>query len=117
MNYRMYRNVLLAVFLVVQLTVILGIVATYLAALSLGIDVSLLYFFLFVPIISFLSSLPISANGIRIAEGGFVLFVLTRDFRFACPRWHLYTPESRRAHEILFGVQSSSSRGRHLSPR
>ena len=42
---------------------------------------------------------------------------LDRDFRFACPRWHLYTPESRRAHEILFGVQSSSSRGRHLSPR
>ena len=40
-----------------------------------------------------------------------------RDFRFACPRWHLYTPESRRAHEILFGAQSSSSRGRHLSPR
>ena len=37
-----------------------------------------------------------------------------RDFRFACPRWHLYTPESRRAHEILFGAQSSSSRGRHL---
>ena len=36
---------------------------------------------------------------------------LDRDFRFACPRWHLYTPESRRAHEILFGVQSSSSRG------
>ena len=42
---------------------------------------------------------------------------LGRDFRFACPRWHLYTPKSRRAHEILFGVQSSSSRGRHLSPR
>ena len=25
---------------------------------------------------------------------------LIRDFRFACPRWHLYTPEGRRAHEI-----------------
>ena len=41
----------------------------------------------------------------------------SRDFRFACPRWHVYTPESRGAHEILFGAQSSSSRGRHLSPR
>ena len=39
------------------------------------------------------------------------------DFRFACPRWHLYTPESHRAHEILFVAQSSSSRGGHLSPR
>ena len=43
--------------------------------------------------------------------------LLNRDFRFAGPRWHLYTPESRRAHEILFGAQSCSSRGRHLSPR
>ena len=30
-----------------------------------------------------------------------------RDFRFACPRWHLYTPESRRAHEILGSSQRS----------
>ena len=42
---------------------------------------------------------------------------LGRDFRFACPRWPLYTPEGRRAHEILFVAQSASSRGRHLSPR
>ena len=42
---------------------------------------------------------------------------IIRDFRLAGPRWHLYTPESRRAHEILFGAQSCSSRGRHLSPR
>ena len=42
---------------------------------------------------------------------------VSRDFRLAGPRWHLYTPESRRAHEILFGAQSCSSRGRHLSPR
>ena len=40
-----------------------------------------------------------------------------RDFRFACPRWHLYTPDRSRAHEILFGAQSCSSKGRHLSPR
>ena len=40
-----------------------------------------------------------------------------RDFRFACPGWLRYTSESRRAHEILFVAPSSSSRGRHLSPR
>ncbi len=39
-----------------------------------------------------------------------------RDFRFACLGWSLYTPESRRALETLFVAQSSSSRGRHLSP-
>ena len=43
--------------------------------------------------------------------------LLNRDFRFACPGWPLYTPEGRRAHETLFIAQSSSSRGRHLSPR
>ena len=53
------------------------------------------------------TTLPVLCNGTP----------LNRDFRFACPRWHLYTPESRRAREILFGAQSSSFRGRHLSPR
>ena len=43
--------------------------------------------------------------------------IVNRDFRFACPGWPLYTPEGRRAHETLFIAQSSSSRGRHLSPR
>ena len=42
---------------------------------------------------------------------------VNRDFRFACPGWLRYTSESRRAHEILFVAPSSSSRGRHLSPR
>ena len=41
----------------------------------------------------------------------------SRDFRFACPGWSLYTPESRRAHEILFVAQSAGSRGCHRSPR
>ena len=43
--------------------------------------------------------------------------VLNWDFRFACPGWHLYTPEGRRAHETFFVAQSSNSGGRHLSPR
>ncbi len=40
-----------------------------------------------------------------------------RDFHFACPGWYLYTLESRRSHETFFVAQSSSSGGRHLSPR
>ena len=36
-----------------------------------------------------------------------------RDFHFACPGWHRYTPDRRRAHEILFVAQSSSSRDCH----
>ena len=42
---------------------------------------------------------------------------LIRDFRFACPGWTLYTPERRRAHEIVFVAPSSRSECRHPSPR
>ena len=38
---------------------------------------------------------------------------LIRDFHFACPGWHRYTLDCRRAHEILFVAQSSSSRDCH----
>ena len=41
---------------------------------------------------------------------------LSRDFRFACPRWHVYTPESRRAHEILFGAQIVQLQRRSAQP-
>ena len=42
---------------------------------------------------------------------------ISRDFRFACPGWPLIHPKGRRAHETLVVAHSSSSRGRHLSPR
>ena len=56
-------------------------------------------------------------RGTKFLNAAFPAAALNRDFRFACPGWHLYTPESHRAHEILFVAQSSSSRGGHLSPR
>ena len=65
-SYRLHRRAVGAVFI--------GILTTYLTGMSLGMHVPLIYFVMFVPLISFLSSLPISANGIGIAEGGFVFF-------------------------------------------
>ena len=62
------------VFMMIQVSIIIGILATYFTAQAFSIDVSIIYFFLFVPIISFLSLLPISANGIGVAEGSFVFF-------------------------------------------
>jgi len=73
-GYRRYRHALVGVFLIIQVTVAIGILTTYLTALSLGVDVPFIYFVLFVPLISFIGSLPISANGIGVAEGGFVFF-------------------------------------------
>jgi hypothetical protein len=48
-----------------------------LVARSLGLNVSLTYFFLFVPLLAVIVSLPISLNGIGVREGaGIVLFGL-----------------------------------------
>lgn len=45
----------------------------YLVALALGIRISLFYFLVFIPIISFLLALPISFSGLGVREGGYVL--------------------------------------------
>jgi uncharacterized protein (TIRG00374 family) len=52
---------------------ILLMVFNYLIALALGIRVSLWYFLVFIPIISFLLTLPISFSGLGVREGGYVL--------------------------------------------
>lgn len=51
---------------------VLLIVMNYLIALSLGVRISLWYFILFVPIISFLLALPVSLSGLGVREGGYV---------------------------------------------
>ena len=35
-----------------------------------------------------------------------VHIALDQDFRFACPGWPPYTPESRRVHKIVFVVET-----------
>ena len=48
------------------------IAVNYLIALSLGMEIPLWYFLLFVPLISFLLVLPISLSGLGVREGGYV---------------------------------------------
>jgi uncharacterized protein (TIRG00374 family) len=56
---------------------ILRVYVHYLVARSLGIELSPLYFFLFVPVLAALSALPVSINGLGVREGaGVVLFGL-----------------------------------------
>ena len=38
------------------------------------------------------------------------IWAFGRDFRFACPGWHRYTPDRRLTHQILFVAQSSGSK-------
>jgi uncharacterized protein (TIRG00374 family) len=52
---------------------VLLMVFNYLIALGLGIRISPWYFLVFVPIISFLLTLPVSLSGLGVREGGYVL--------------------------------------------
>jgi len=51
---------------------VLLIAVNYLIALSLGVNIPIWYFFLFIPLISFLLVLPISLSGLGVREGGYV---------------------------------------------
>lgn len=52
---------------------LLLMVLNYLVALGLGISISPWYFFIFVPIIAFLLTLPVSFSGLGVREGGYIL--------------------------------------------
>lgn len=52
----------------------LSIIIGYIISLSLNLHIPLLYFFLFIPIISVITMLPVSLNGIGIREGSYIYF-------------------------------------------
>lgn len=52
---------------------VLLMVINYLIALGLGVRISLWYFLIFIPVISFLLALPVSFSGLGVREGGYVL--------------------------------------------
>jgi uncharacterized membrane protein YbhN (UPF0104 family) len=45
----------------------------YVIAVALGIHISPWYFLIFIPIISFLLTLPVSFSGLGVREGGYIL--------------------------------------------
>ncbi len=56
---------------------LIKIVTDYVIALSLGFDIPLLYFFVFIPLITIISALPLTFAGLGVREGSFVgLFAL-----------------------------------------
>ncbi len=70
-------SVLVISFIVQNLRILVHIYA----ALSLGIEIHIKYFFIFIPVIALLSSLPISIGGIGIREGsGVALFSQINSF-------------------------------------
>jgi glycosyltransferase 2 family protein len=69
-----HRKTIFLAFLISVVFQAVGVVCTYLVGLSLGLNVSVGYYFISIPIIWLLTMLPISINGIGVREGGFVLF-------------------------------------------
>ncbi|MFC1693362.1 lysylphosphatidylglycerol synthase transmembrane domain-containing protein [Candidatus Latescibacterota bacterium] len=55
----------------------IGVIATYLVALSLGSTVSFIYFLILLPVIWVAGMMPVSINGIGVREGAFVFLFST----------------------------------------
>ena len=73
-RYRRHHRALAQAFVLSVLLQALIIVTYYLIGVGLHLDVPLLYFFLFVPLITALSMLPVSVAGLGVREGGVIYF-------------------------------------------
>ena len=73
-RYRRHRRALAQAFLLSALLQALIIVTYYFIGVGLHLGVPLLYFFLFVPLITALSMLPVSVAGLGVREGGVIYF-------------------------------------------
>jgi uncharacterized protein (TIRG00374 family) len=72
-GYREKPRLFLLMFLVAVVTQVSRIGVHVLVARALGLQVPLVYFFLFVPLLAVVVSLPISLNGIGVREGAGIL--------------------------------------------
>ena len=88
-GFRTERGALFVVFLASTVVQISRIVVHYIVGLALGVKISVAYYFLFVPVLAALISLPISLNGIGVREGAAVVLFqmagLSREQSFAIP--------------------------------
>jgi glycosyltransferase 2 family protein len=88
-GFRNQGGALAAAYVASTLVQISRIYVHYLVGLALGVRVSLSYYFLFVPILAALISLPISLNGIGVREGAAVVLFrmagMTREQAFSIP--------------------------------
>lgn len=74
-NYKKRKKILMKAFLLSVLVQIPGILSVYTLSLGLKTDVPLLPLFIFIPIISTISTLPISISGLGVREASFVLLL------------------------------------------
>ena len=72
-NYRNQRALLAKTFFLSLIVQMLNIISIYVITLGLGQHISLMYFFIFFPVITTISTVPISISGLGVREGAFVL--------------------------------------------
>ena len=88
-GYKTEGGALVAAFLASTVVQISRIYVHYLVGLSLGVRIAAGYYFLFVPMLAALVSLPISLNGLGVREGAAVVLFglagLTREQAFTVP--------------------------------
>lgn len=72
--YREHRKECINILIVSLISELIIIIYFYFISLSLHQDINLLYFFIFIPIITIIEMLPISINGIGVREGAFLYF-------------------------------------------
>jgi uncharacterized protein (TIRG00374 family) len=88
-SFRSEKGALASAFVASTLVQVSRIYVHYLVGVALGVKISIAYYFLFVPVLAALISLPISLNGIGVREGAavvlFQLAGLSRELSFSIP--------------------------------
>jgi uncharacterized protein (TIRG00374 family) len=88
-SFRDEKGALASAFVASTLVQVSRIYVHYLVGLALGVQISIAYYFLFVPVLAALISLPISLNGLGVREGAAVMLFqlagLTREMSFSIP--------------------------------
>lgn len=74
LEYKKYPKTLLVSFIITLLVQVTRVLTYYFVALSFNIQISAIYYFLFVPIIMIVIMIPISIGGLGVKEGTFVAF-------------------------------------------
>ena len=74
-SYGSARGVMITVFAISLVNLFIAVLEFYFIAVGFSAQVSIGYFFIFIPLVIFLATLPVSVGGMGLVEGGLVFFL------------------------------------------
>lgn len=77
MGFKSEAKIITKALLLAFIIQIFGITSAYILSLSIGINIPIIYFFMFVPIISVVAAIPANLAGLGFREAGFVFLFTT----------------------------------------